>query len=178
MAYLHQVVVHDVREVVCGKSIALQQNRIGRNILVFPCDVAEQMVVEFCLAFQRHFEADNVGLAGGKICLDFLFGQVAAVAVVAGSHLVFGLNFTDTLQTLGIAETIVCLAFCNEFFCILFVQFKTLALHIGTVFAAFIAALIPVNAEPCHRVVQILHVFFIVAGAVGIFQAQDEFAAL
>ena len=102
--------------------------------------------MEFCLAFKRNLQADYVRLSRVKVGLDFFGGKVAAVSVVAGSHFVFSLNFTDSLQALGVAKAVVGLAFGDQLFGVFFVKVKALALDVRAVLAALVAAFVPVNA--------------------------------
>ena len=125
MADFHQVVVNDVCQMICRKSVAFEQNRIRGNVLVFPCDVAQQVVMESCLSFKRHFETDYIRFSCVEVSLDFLWSEVTAVSVVARSHLVFGLDFFDSLQSLSIAEAVVSLAFVYELLCVFFVKLKS-----------------------------------------------------
>ena len=175
---VHQVVIDDVCKVIRREAVALEQNRVRGNIFVLPSDVAEQMVVELCFSLKRHFKADNIRLSCLKICFYFFLCKVAAVAVVSRRHIVFCLDFADSLQTLAVAEAIVRLAVCDKLFCIFFVKRKTLALHIRTKISALVAAFVPFNAEPSHCVVKVLNIFFVVSCAVGVFKAQNELAAL
>ena len=100
------------------------------------------------------------------------------MAVVTRRHFIFRLDFSDAREALFVAKTVIGFALCNEFFRIFFIEIEALALHVRPVRTAFIAALVPVDAEPCHRIVQILNKFFVVARTVGIFESQNKFAAL
>ena len=135
------------------------------------------MVVEFSFPFHRNLKADYVRNSGSKFFLNLILRQMAAVPVVAGSHLVFRLNFTDSLQPLGIAETVVGLALFQKLLSIFFVEFKTLALNIRTKISALIAAFVPVNSKPVKGIVKVFYVFFVVTGTVSVFQTQDKFSA-
>ena len=177
VAYFHKMVVNDIRKVIRRKSVAPKKDRIRTYVFVFPFNVAKKMVVEFGYSFHRNFKADNVRFSGIKICLYFFRRKVAAVTVITRSHFIFCLNFSYAFKTFGIAETVICFSLFHKFESIFFVQFKTFALNVRTVFSAFIAAFVPFKTKPCHRVVKILHVFFIVAGAVCVFQTKNEFSA-
>ena len=102
--------------------------------------------MEFGLPFKRNLEADYVRLSRVQVGLDFFGGKVAAVAVVAGSHFVFSLNFSDALQALRVAKAVVGLALGDQLFGVLFVKVKALALDVRAVLAALVAAFVPVNA--------------------------------
>src|SRR5574344_547038 len=170
------MVVNNVRKMVCWETVALQENWIRRNVLVLPDNIAEQVVVEFRLAFERHLEADDVRFARVKICLHFFSSEMAAVAVVSRRHVVFCLYFSDALKTLGIAEAVVCFTLVDKFLRIFFVQVKAFALNIRSVWSALVSTLVPFKAEPCHSVIQVFDICFIVAGADGVVKAKNEFS--
>ena len=178
MAHLHKMVVNNICQMVCRESVALQQNRIRRNVFILPNNVSQKMIVEFRLAFQRHLQTDYVRLSCIEVCFYFFRCQMAAGPVVSRGKFVFRLDFPDSLKSFAVAETVISLAFFNQFLCVFFVKLKTFALNVRTEFTAFFTAFIPVNAEPCHCVIQVFHIFFIVACAVSVFKAQNEFAAL
>ena len=175
---LHEVVVHDVGQVVGGEAVAFQQDGVGVDVLVLPLDVPQEGILEPGDSLHGNLEPDDVGLAGVKVGLNLLRGKVAAVAVVSGGHLVHGLDGADSVKTLGIAEAVVGLALFHQLLGVLLVQVEALGLDVGAVFAALFAALVPLNAQPGHGVVEVLDVFLSVAGAVGVLQPQDELAAI
>ena len=72
---------------------------------------------------------------------------MAAVSVIARSHFVFSLNFADSFKAFSVAETIISLAFFNQFICIFFVKLKTFALNIRTVFTALVAAFVSIPSQ-------------------------------
>ena len=178
MADLHEVVVNDVCKVISREPVAFEKDRVWRNVCIFPNDITQDVVVEFCLALERNLESDYIRLACIKICLYFFWSKVAAVSVVTRSHFIFCLNLSDSFKTLCITETVISLAVFDKFVCVLLVKLKTLALNIRAVFSAFFAALIPLDSEPGHCIVQVLNVFFIVACAVCVFETENEFTAL
>ena len=102
---------------------------------------------------------------------------MAAIAVVAGRHFVFCLNRANTVQSVFVAKAIVGFAFFYQFFGIFFIQIEAFGLHIRTAGTALTPALVPVDSEPFKGIVEIFNVLFAVAGTVGIFNTQNEFAA-
>ena len=175
---LHEVVVHDVGQVVGGEAVAFQQHGVGVDVLVLPLDVSQQGVLEPCDPLHGHLQTDDVGLAGIEVRLNLLLREVAAVPVVSGGHLVHGLDGANSVQPLGIAEAVVGLSPFHQLLGVLLVQVEALRLDVGAVVAALCSTLVPLNAQPGHGVVQVLDIFLAVAGAVGVLQPQDELAAV
>ena len=138
------------------------------------------MVVEFRLAFERNFQANHMRLSSVQIGFDFLRSEMPAIAIVSRSHFVFSLDFSYSFKAFRVAKAIVRLTFLYKFFGIFFVKFETLALNIRSIlaafFAAFFAAFVPFDSKPAHRFIKIFDIFFAVARAICIFEAQNDFA--
>ena len=178
VADFHQMVINNVCQVICWESIRFQKYRIRRNVFILPNDVAKKVVVEFCFAFHWNLKTDYVWFSCIKICLYFLWSKVTAVAVVTRSHLVFCLNLADAVKAFCITEAVVSFAVFNKLHSVFFVKFKTLALNIRTKITALRTTFVPFNSKPCHCVVKVLNVFFVVACAVCVFKTKNEFSVL
>ena len=61
---------------------------------------------------------------------------MAAVSVVARSHLVFRLDFADSVKPFGVAEAVVRFSFFHKFHGVFFVKVEAFALDVRSVFAA------------------------------------------
>ena len=57
MAYSHQIVVYDISEVVCRKSVVFQDDLVIDDAVI-EYHLPMHYVFEHCLAF-RHFHADD-----------------------------------------------------------------------------------------------------------------------
>ena len=68
----HEMVIHDVGEVVGGHSVALDEDLI-LELLVLHADVSVYQVMESRDALGRHLLADDIWSAGGKFCFDLFF---------------------------------------------------------------------------------------------------------
>jgi hypothetical protein len=172
------MIVNDIGKMIGGKSVGLEENRVGINVFILPLDVAEELVVEFGGPFERNGETDYMGFSLVKVFLYVIRSEIPAVAVIALGHLVPGLDFPALFQTFCIAKTVVGMTFFNEFMSVFLVQFKPFRLDIGAVISPLVATFIPVNAEPGERIVEVPHILFTVPGAVGVFEPENEFSAL
>ena len=132
MADFHHVVINNVCKVICWKSVRLKQNWIWRNIFVLPFNVAQNVVVEYSCTFHWNLKADYVWFSCSKISLNFFFCKVTAVAVVSRSHLVFSLDFADTVKSFCITETVISFAVFNKLLSIFLVKLKTFTLNVRT----------------------------------------------
>ena len=178
MADFHKVVINNVSKVISWKAVRLKQNRVRRNIFVLPYDVAKKVVRKFCFSFHWNLKTDYVWLTCVEISLYFFRSKVTAVAVVTRSHLIFCLNLANTVKAFCITEAVVSLSLFYEFISVFLIKFKTLTLNIRTVFAALRTAFIPVDSKPCHCIIKILNIFFVVTGTVCIFETQNKFSVL
>lgn len=75
-----------------------------------------------------------------------------AVAVVANLLLILHLRFAQTVESIGAAKTAKCFARLQQQIGMVAIDIRALALTIGTVRAAIIRALIPVQTQPVQRI--------------------------
>ena len=165
----HQMIVHHVGQMIGRETVRFQQYRIGGNILVFLLHLSEQDVLKHGGTFQRHFEADNRLDTLPAVLIPLLFGEVAAVPVVTLPFLLLFLLLPQCVQALGAAVAVVGVAALDQLFGVFFIEIEALGLHVGSVAAVFIGALVPADAEPFEGVVQILQRFIVITLAIGIF---------
>ena len=173
MGDTHQVIVHDVGEVVGGHPVGLDEDLVV-HLAVLDLDVAVDHIIEAGDAGAGDLLADDIRLPGGQTLLDLLFGQVAAAAVVVG-HLAAGaLLGVEGFQPLLGAEAVVGFALGDELLGILLEHAHPLALDIGAHRAADVRAFVPVQARFAQGVIDDVHRAFHIAALIGILDAEDE----
>ncbi len=177
VADLHQVIVDHHAQVVGGKAVALEQHQVVQGRIV-DGDRAVQHVVKDRLAVERHRQTDDRGDP-----LRFILGtlrrrQGAAVAVVADVLFVPALLLAQHGQPLLRAVAVVGKAVFYQPVGIVPVEVQPLRLVIGAIVAAYLWALIPIQAQPAQAGHQVGHGLGVVAGAVGVLDAHDELAAM
>ena len=75
MCDVHQMVVHNICEVVGRETVGLDQDHIVK-LDVRNRDVTVQLVGESCGTLFRVVLTDNIWLASRKVCLNLFLGQV------------------------------------------------------------------------------------------------------
>ena len=174
---MHQVVIHNVCEVISGETVCFHQNLVVQ-FCVFYSDVAVYHVRECGCAAVGHFLTDYERYACVQFCLYFFFGQTQAVTVIFCESCAFCVAFFQRFQTFFCAEAVVSFAFFHQFFCIVHVHAHTFALYIRTVFAADIGAFIMFQTCHAHGVVNDIYSAFHLTFLVCILNTQDEFPTL
>ena len=173
MGDAHGMVVDDVGKVVGRIAVLLDQDLILQLRIVHG-DLAENRVGEGGGAFDRHFLADDIGRAGVEKLLDFLPGQIAAVAVIAAA----GILALNGFQTLLGAEAAVCLALIDELFGKGEIHLSAFALDIGAVVAADIGTLVMLKSRGGEGFVDDVHSALDIALLIGVLNAEHKGASL
>ena len=173
MGDAHGVVVDDVRKIVGGIAVGLDEDLI-LQLAVLHRDVAEHRVRKGRAALGRHLLTDDIGNALSKLLLNLLLRQIAAMAVVAAADSL-GLQLFEPL--LG-AEAAVRLALSDQLFGIGQIHLLALRLHIGTKIAADVGTLVVLQACQLHGMINNVHRAVNQPFAVGVLNSQNEFAAL
>ena len=167
MGNAHQVVVDHIGEVVGRQTVPFQQHLVVQG-LVLHGDVAEGHVVEGGGALVGDALADDIGLAGGKVC-GHLFGAQIPAGVVGP------VKVAGVLLGLGLfAEAVVSGALFHQQLGIGQIQVPALGLDIGTHGAAHIGAFIVGQAALGHGAVDDVGSALHQAALVGILNAEDE----
>ena len=177
MGDAHQVVVHDVGEVVGGHSVGLDEDLVVHLAVVY-LDVAVHHIVKAGQARAGDLLSDDIGGACFQMLPDLFRGQVAAAAVVVGHLAVGALLGVQRFQALLGAEAVICLALGDQLFGILFEHPHSLALDIGADRAADVRAFVPVQPGLAQGVVNDVHSAFHIAALVRVLDAEDEGAVL
>ena len=180
VGYLHQVVVHDVGQVVCGQFVGALVEHLVVYDVALDAHLAAYDVVDEHLASRLHAEAHHVLRPLGHEPLHFLLGhgervahREARVGVVLEVLHLLALG----LQLLGRVERHVCLALVEQLAHVLLVYVAALALAVWAVVASEGHAFVELDAEPAER----LYDIFLCAGhepaGVCVFDSEHEVAA-
>ncbi|CAM5544968.1 hypothetical protein SCALM49S_03598 [Streptomyces californicus] len=169
---LHQRVVDRVDQRVERGPVGADDAVVG-DVLRLDGDLAADQVGEGD-GLVGHPEADDRGAALGLVRGLPLGGEVAAVAVVAGRLPGGAGGVAAGVQLLGGAVAGVGVPGGEELLGDVLVQVHPLRLAVGGVRAADLGALVPVQAEPAHRVEQLLVGLLRVARRVGVLDPEDQ----
>ena len=165
----HEVVVHDVREVVGGQAVALQEDLIVKA-LVLDRDVPVNFVVEGRGALMRDALADDIGTALGGETVGLLAAHVAAgiVAPVKLAAVLLGLGL--------LAEAAVGVAALHQKLGVFLVERAALGLDVRGDGTADVRALVMLEVALGHGLVDHVHRALDQTALVGVLDAQDELA--
>ena len=175
MGDAHGVIVDDVREVVGGHAVALDEDLIVEHF-VFDGDLTVNRIAIGGDALLVDLLADDVGFSGGEVRLDDFGIEVAAAAVVTGGDRLFAVGGLRLL--LLVAETVIGGAFLHEFFGVWEVKMFAFALDIGTVIAADVGAFVMGDSGGGKGFIDDVDGAVDVARLVGVLDAEDELPLL
>ena len=164
----HEVVVDDIREIVRRHAVALQEHLVLELAVRDRHDAVQHVLVRR-LAIERHFLADDVGIAVLEVRVNDVLRQVAARAVVAA-------ELARRVVFVGVAEAAVGMARRDELFRIFFINIHAFALDVRAAVAAIARAFVRRDARELQRALDEVDGVRDVARAVGVFDAQDEVA--
>jgi len=177
MGNAHQVVIDHIGQEVGGQAVGLHQDL---HIHAVPGNFhrTTQQVRHHADTLTGHLHAHHVRLAGGDALLCFLCRQMHAVPVIARGFLACLLLGTHLIETFSGAEAGEGMTFGNQLIRILLVDVAPLALPIRTVRPAHIRPLVPFDTQPAQGIEYLLLGLARRAQLVGIFDTQDELAAV
>ena len=148
MSDVHEMIIDDIRKMVCREAIALEKYRIGRDITVTPCYIPHEDIMESGLALRRNTEPDYRLYALSLILRTLSLCEIGAVPVIS---LVLALRFNlllpDLLQPLRGAVAVVCLSLCHKLLGILLVYIEALGLDVRTTGTTYDRTFIPLDAK-------------------------------
>src|SRR3990172_10731039 len=159
VCYIHAGVVYDNAEVVCRPSVGPHYDKIVK-LCIIKDDPALDMVINDCLALERHLEADC-----RLFPRDRAF-NLSAPAVIFGYALFSKRLLSALFKLFTGAIAVVCISFLKEFFYMLFVDVHPLCLTVRS--------LVPVKAEPLHPLDDCLYGLVSRTGLVCVFDAEYE----
>ena len=158
-----------------GEAVGLHEDLVV-DVGVFEGDVVAEFVAEGGGA-GGDLHADDVGTAFGEIGVDLRLREVAVGSVVTRGELGGDLALTEGLEFVRVFEGAVGGAVGEEDFGVFAVDFGSLGLAIGAVGTADVGAFVPGEADPFEGVEDHLFGGGDEAGAVGVFDAEDELAS-
>ena len=174
----HQVIVHDVGEVVGRQAVGLDEHVVIQRVAIH-LDVAVEHVVEGRFARGRHVLADDVGLARRDAALGFLKADVVQALFVVFVGFALGLGGLAVGLDLFLgAEAAVSAALFDQLPSELGVEVAALGLDIRAVFAAHIRALVVGQTGLTHGFIDQIDRAGHLALLIGILDAQNELAAV
>ena len=179
MGDLHHGVVDDGREVVRGRAIGAEDDKVVELLGVKGYLAVDGVVDDDVAAVLRHLDAQDVGLAGLDAAAGLCGIKIAATALIALEGVLALLRGLSVgVELLLGAEAGIGLALVPKLLGGLLVQVQALGLGVGAKVAAHLGALVPVKTQPTHGAQDDLRVLVGRAGRIGVVDAQDERAAV
>ena len=179
MGDLHHGVVDDSREVVRGRAIGAEDDKVVELLGIEGHLAVDGIVDNDVAAVLGHLDAKDVGLAGLDATAGLLGIKIAATALIALEGVLALLRgLAVGVELLLGAEAGIGLALVPKLLGGLLVQVQALGLGVGAKIAAHLGTLVPVQAQPTHGAQDDLRVLVGRAGGIGVVDAQDERAAV
>ena len=157
--HLHQVVVDDVGQVVCGQVVATLVEHLVVEDVALNHHLAAEQVVDFNVATGLHFEAHHVGCAAIDECFDLVGGQGERVAHLhTGGSVVLEVGHLGAhcFELFGGVESNVRAAALHQHVHMLAVDVAAFALLVRAEGAAFAHAFVDVDAQPSEGFVDVI----------------------
>ena len=159
----HQVVVHDVGQVVGGHAVALEQHLVI-DVAALHHHPSPDAVLEANLLMAGHFQPHHIGFSVRQPGLHLVRRQAQAVAhVFTGHRVVSGCGhscclqpFAHGIQFLGGVEGVVRLVRLDQLVHVAAVQVLAFALPVGPVRPALPGTLVGAEATPVQRLADVL----------------------
>lgn len=120
----HEVVVDDIREMICWESVGFHENLVVDDFSVELDSTADQIFKFQCFVWDAL--ADYVWFAGGDSLAGFFRRDFAAFAIVHCRLLVLFLSVAKFVEAFLCTETIICRAFLDEFVSVFSIYFEAL----------------------------------------------------
>ncbi len=177
---VHQVVVHDIGEVVSGHTVGFQQHLVVQ-FAALEHHVAANHILDVDALPRLHFQADDVWLASCDAALHFVrrkgqaVGQTAACQIVIGKIL-FGL--TAGIQCFRRVKCNVGMAALHQLMGVFSINFLPVALAVWAIFSTKTHALVGQQTHPFQSLYDVIFRSRHIAVLVGVFYAEDKRAAL
>ena len=179
MGDLHHGVVDDGREVIRGRAIGAEDDKVVELLGVEGHLAVDGVVDNDVAAVLGHLDAQDVGLAGLDATAGLLGIKIAATALIALEGVLALLRgLAVGIELLLGAEAGIGLALVPKLLGGLLVQDQALGLGVGAKIAAHLGTLVPVKTQPTHGAQNNLRVLVGGTGGVGVVDAQDERAAV
>jgi len=177
MTDFHFVVINYIGQIIGGISVRLKQYQVI-EVSVLKFHITPDEVGIRGLPAEGDFETDYRGYAISLFFGSFIITEVAAVTVIAGrlfSPDLFSPHFFEALRG---AVTVIGVSVRNKTPSGLVIEFQALGLDVRAIVAADLRSLIPVQTHPSQATKNRLDSAFNPTGDVGIFNADDEAAAV
>jgi hypothetical protein len=174
MGDLHMVIVYHIGQMVRGKTIRFQQNRIRIDVLVRMNHRTDQSVMEGGGPLEGNFQPDHIRFSRFFPLPGLFRRKIPAESVIPDGLLLFDLLFPKSFQALGTTETVVTSTSFHQFFRMFTVQSGPFGLEIGSIGPSHPRSFVPLNTQPFEGIVNVLQGSRIVPFPIGILYPQDE----
>ena len=179
VGHAHLAVVDDGGEVVGGRAVGAHEDHVVKLLGVEHARAVHDVVHHDVAAVLGNLEAPHVGLAGVDAALGLGRVDVAAGALIALERVATLMGgVAGGLELLGRAEARIGVARVDELLERLLIVLLALRLIVGAKVAAYLGALVPVEAEPLEGAQDLVGVLLGGALRVGVVDAKDEGAAV
>ena len=173
----HQVIIDHIGQEVGGQTVVLHQHlhvhAVPRNL-----DIATQHVRHHADTFAGHLHADHMRLACRQTALDLFITELERTPVIAGRLATGHLFGAHLIQLLRRAKAIESVTGIDQFLGIARVDFATLALPIWAMRTTDIRTFVPLDSQPAQGIEDLLLGLTGRTQLIGVFDTQNEFAAV
>ena len=129
MCNAHQMVIHNIRKVVCRKTIGLDQDHIIQ-FCIRHGDIAINLIMESSCAFNRIVLSDNIRYTCCQLGFNFFLAQMQTMLVIVKN--LFAIHgCMQRCKALFIAEAVISFALVNQFLRILKINALRLSLTLN-----------------------------------------------
>ena len=176
---LHHGVVDDGREVVRGRAVGTEDDKVVELLGIKGHLAVDGIVDDDVSAVLGHLDAQDIGLAGLDATAGLLGIKIAAAALISLEGVLALLRgLAVGVELLLGAEAGIGLALVPKLLGGLLVQVQALGLGVGAKIAAHLGTSSQSKPQPTHGAQDDLRVLVGGAGGVGVVDAQDERAAV
>ncbi len=179
VAHLHEVVIYNVCEMICGELICTLIEHFIIEDVAIDHHFATDEVVDFHIAVGLNLEANHILMALVDEALSLLsrHGEgVAHGAACGGVILEIGDALAGLLELFGSVESYVGFSGIKKLFHIFFINVATFALLVGAIFATFAHTFVEMDAEPMKGIGYVFLGPGHEATAVGVFNSENHVA--
>ena len=184
MRYLHQVVINNVCKVISRHSVRLIQHLVVQKRRVH-LDVSPYQVVKLNQFIFGKTKAYHIRLLRREQTLNVLLRERMRVSqtlscgtIILKSLLLCFSLLSFCVKFFGCIESIVCPTLFHKLQGILFVDWFTLRLFVGTKIAPYSLTFVKRQAEPLERLYDIIFRTLNKASTIGIFNSQNKISAV
>ena len=177
MSDLLQMIVYNIRKIICWITICLDQDHIIKFCIIY-LNIAVNGIMKGRCSLCRIVLTNNVRNPCVKLCLNFFFGKMQTMLIIFCNFLaIFCFTGCSQLfQTLFRTEAVISLSFFHQLFSIVQVHtcLHTFTLHIWTITTIFVWSFIVLQSGKFHCIINDIQRFRHKTLLIGIFNTKHK----